>query len=141
MRAYGQPDQPADRAVERLPHPFKGAWVLYAALEVTTGQVHCYYAPRCNQTQVRLQLETLWAQYQAAGKRALVVLWDNASWHTAKALRAWYYRYNQQAKRHGTIRLLLVPLPSRSPWLNPLRTDLRPGQAARGWAARHPRFL
>lgn len=126
---YGRPGQPQDAAVAKPAHKFKGAWVLYAALEVTTGRVHRHYAPRCNQTHVRRQLEALLERYQAEGKRVLVVLWDNASWHTAKALRAWYYAYNQRAKREGKIRLLLVPLPSRSPWLNPLEPVF--GQAKR----------
>jgi transposase len=115
--------------VAKPAHKCKGAWVLYAALEVLTGQVQRFYAPRCNQTFVRQQLETLLAQAQAAGKRVLVVIWDNASWHTAQALRRWYYRYNQSAKRTGQVRLLLVALPSRSPWLNPLEPVF--GQAKR----------
>jgi transposase len=117
---YGQPGHDQDRAVDKLPHKLKGAWVLYAAYEALTGRVQRYYAPRCNQTHVRRQLEVLLAQYQAAGKRVLVVIWDNASWHKAKALRRWYCHYNQSAKREGLIRLLMVYLPSRSPWLNPL---------------------
>jgi len=126
---YGRAGHPADAALDKPAHKFKGAWVLYAAYEALTGHVQRAYAPRCNQTYVRQQLEALLAQYQAAGKRVLVVIWDNASWHTAKALRRWYYRYNQQAKREGLIRLLLVALPSRSPWLNPLEPVF--GQAKR----------
>ena len=126
---YGRRDHPEDAAVDKPAHKFKGAWVLYAVYEALTGQVHRSYAPRCNQTHVRQQLEAVLAQSQAAGQRVLVVIWDNASWHTAKALRRWYHRYNQQAKREGLIRLLLVPLPSRSPWLNPLEPVF--GQAKR----------
>ncbi len=126
---YGQRGQPWTAAVAKPAHKCKGAWVLYAALEVVSGQVQRFYAPRCNQTAVRQQLETLLAQAQAAGRQVLVVIWDNASWHTAKALRHWYYRYNQVAKRDGRVRLLLVALPSRSPWLNPLEPIF--GQAKR----------
>lgn len=126
---YGQAGHSRDRATEKPAHKCKGAWVLYAAYEALTGQVHRHYAPRCNQTQVRAQLEQLLAQYQATGKRVLVVIWDNASWHKGKALRHWYDRYNQQAKRAGKIRLLLVHLPSRSPWLNPIEPVF--GQAKR----------
>jgi transposase len=126
---YGQRGVPRTAAVAKPAHKCKGAWVLYAALEVLTGRVHRCYAPRCNQTYVRQQLESLLAQAQAAGKRVLVVIWDNASWHTAKALRRWYCRYNQTAKREGRVRLLLVGLPGRSPWLNPLEPIF--GQAKR----------
>ena len=124
---YGQRGQPRTAAVAKPAHKCKGAWVLYAALDVLTGRVQRCYAPHCNQTYVRQQLEALLAQ--AAGKRVLVVIWDNASWHTAKALRRWYYRYNQIAKGTGQVRLLLVALPSRSPWLNPLEPVF--GQAKR----------
>ncbi len=123
-----QPAQ-ATRRIEQLPHKLKGAWVLYAVYEALTGRVQRYYASRCNQTHVRRQLEALLTSYQAAGKRALIVIWDNASWHTAKALRRWYTRYNRQAKREGQIRLLQVRLPSRSPWLNPIEPVF--GQAKR----------
>lgn len=129
VRHYGRPSQPHARAVAKSAQKLKGAWVLYAALEVVSGKVQRHYAPRCNQTQVRQQLEHLLQHYQSERKRVLVVLWDNASWHTAKALRHWYHRYNQQAKREGGIRLWLVPLPSRSPWLNAIEAVF--GQAKR----------
>jgi transposase len=133
---YGQRGQPRTAAVEKPAHKCKGAWVLYAALDVLTGRVQRFYAPRCNQTYVRQQLAALLTQAQAAGKRVLVVIWDNASWHTAKALRRWYYRYNQTAKRTGQVRLLLVALPSRSPWLNPIEPVF--GQAKRHIVGRRP---
>lgn len=120
VRHYGRRGQRREVAVQRPTHKLKGAWVLYAALEVVSGKVHQHYAPHCNQTQVRQQLEELLQRFQAACRRVLVVLWDNASWHTAQALRQWYHHYNQQAKRAGCIRLLLVPLPGRSPWLKAL---------------------
>lgn len=129
VRCYGRRGQPRDVSVDKPAHKLKGAWVLYAALEAVTGKVHRHYAPRCNQTQVRHQLETLLEHFQAEGKRVLVVLWDNASWHTAQALRHWYHHYNQKAKYEGLIRLLLVALPSRSPWLNAIEAVF--GQAKR----------
>lgn len=126
---YGRAGHAHDVVVEQAAHKLKGAWVLYAVYEALTGQVRRHYAPRCNQTQVRAQLEDLLAQYQAEGKRVLVVIWDNASWHKAQALRRWYYAYNRRAKREGLIRLLLVALPGHSPWLNPIEPVF--GQAKR----------
>jgi transposase len=52
------------------------------------------------------------------GKQALVVIWDNASWHTSREVRTWLKAHNQRAKRAGGCRLLLCQLPSKSPWLN-----------------------
>src|SRR5258707_1865463 len=76
---YGQRGVPRTAAVAKPAHKCKGAWVLYAALEVLTGQVQRFYAPRCNQTFVRQQLETLLAKPKPAGKRGLVGIWANAS--------------------------------------------------------------
>jgi transposase len=52
------------------------------------------------------------------GKQALVVIWDNASWHTSREVRMWLKAHNQRVKRAGGCRLLLCQLPSKSPWLN-----------------------
>jgi transposase len=58
---------------------------------------------------------------QALGKRVLALVWDNASWHRSKAVRAWLREHNQQVKRSGQgVRLLICPLPTKSPWLNPI---------------------
>jgi hypothetical protein len=53
-------------------------------------------------------------------KRFLVVIWDNASWHLSRKVRAWIRFYNRTAKEKGDVRLLVWRLPSRSPWLNPI---------------------
>lgn len=58
---------------------------------------------------------------QALGKRVLALVWDNASWHRSKTVRAWVRAHNQQVKRSGQgVRLLVCPLPTKSPWLNPI---------------------
>jgi hypothetical protein len=57
----------------------------------------------------------------ARGKRALLLVWDNASWHSSKAVRAWIRDHNRRAKASGDgVRLVVCPLPIKSPWLNPL---------------------
>jgi hypothetical protein len=58
---------------------------------------------------------------QAFSKRVLALVWDNASWHRSKAVRTWVCAHNQQVKRSGQgVRLLICPLPTKSPWLNPI---------------------
>lgn len=58
---------------------------------------------------------------QAAGKEALLLIWDNASWHISQAVQAWLRAHNQQVKRTGQgVRLVVCPLPTKSPWLNPI---------------------
>ena len=54
------------------------------------------------------------------GKRALFLIWDNASWHRSKSVRQWLKAHNQRVKREGGCRLIACPLPSKSPWLNPI---------------------
>jgi transposase len=52
------------------------------------------------------------------GQQALIVIWDNASWHTSREVRRWLKAPNQRVKRAGGGRLLTCQLPSQSPWLN-----------------------
>jgi len=51
----------------------------------------------------------------------LALIWDNASWHVSAAVKSWLRAHNQQVKRQGDgVRLLVCPLPTKSPWLNPI---------------------
>jgi transposase len=65
------------------------------------------------------------------GKTALVLVWDNASWHGSQAVRQWLRDHNQHVKREGQgIRIVSCPLPSKSPWLNPLEAHWVHGKRA-----------
>ncbi len=58
---------------------------------------------------------------EALGKRVLLMVWDNASWHKSKRVREWIGAHNRQAKDTGKgVRILPCLLPSKSPWLNPI---------------------
>ena len=60
-------------------------------------------------------------QLTAQGKRALLLIWDNASWHRSQAVRTWIRAHNHQGKRGKRgVRIVVCPLPIKSPWLNPL---------------------
>jgi transposase len=66
-------------------------------------------------------LEWCCAQLTAAGKEALLLVWDNAPWHVSQAVRQWIRAHNQQVKRTGQgVRIITCYLPSKSPWLNPI---------------------
>ena len=54
------------------------------------------------------------------GKRVLVIIWDNASWHKSTDIRVWVRAYNRAAQGVGEPRLLTHRLPVKSPWLNPI---------------------
>ena len=61
------------------------------------------------------------ARLQAAGKEALLLVWDNASWHGSRAVRQWIRAHNRQVKATGQgVRILPCYLPIKSPWLNPI---------------------
>jgi transposase len=62
-----------------------------------------------------------WAcqQVAALGHAVLVMVWDNARWHTSAAVRTWLRDHNRTVKRTGQgVRLLVCFLPVKSPWLN-----------------------
>jgi transposase len=60
-------------------------------------------------------------QLAGAGKTALLLVWDNASWHVSKTVRAWIRAHNRRVKRgEAVVRIVACYLPIRSPWLNPI---------------------
>jgi hypothetical protein len=67
----------------------------------------------------------------ARGMRALLLVWDNASWHTSQRVRTWIRDHNHQVKqRGGGVRVLPCRLPTKSPWLNPIEPKWVHGKRA-----------
>lgn len=57
----------------------------------------------------------------AAGKEALLLIWDNASWHKSYEVRNWITAHNRRVKASGCgVRIVPCLLPTKSPWLNPI---------------------
>jgi transposase len=55
------------------------------------------------------------------GKTALLLIWDNASWHVSTAVRRWIRAHNRAVKRgEAAVRIVACYLPIKSPWLNPI---------------------
>lgn len=53
------------------------------------------------------------------GKTALIMIWDNASWHLSKEVRTWIRAHNRAVKQQAKgVRIVAFYLPSKSPWLN-----------------------
>jgi transposase len=71
------------------------------------------------------------AKLIAGGKTALLLVWDNASWHRSHAVRYWIREHNRRVKqeRQG-LRILPCLLPIKSPWLNPLEAHWVHGKRA-----------
>ncbi|MEW6637670.1 MAG: transposase [Actinomycetota bacterium] len=53
------------------------------------------------------------------GKKVLLLIWDNASWHISKEVRRWLGHHNRKVKNSGEgVRIVSCFLPKKSPWLN-----------------------
>lgn len=66
-------------------------------------------------------LEWACAKLAAAGKTALLMVWDNASWHRSQDVRAWLATHNRRVRQTGAgVRIVPCLLPIKSPWLNPI---------------------
>ena len=56
---------------------------------------------------------------EARGKKALLLIWDNASWHKSRRVRDWIGAHNRKVKESGRgVRIVACFLPTKSPWLN-----------------------
>jgi DDE superfamily endonuclease len=53
------------------------------------------------------------------GKKVVVLIWDNASWHVSREVRRWLGSHNRGVKESGRgVRIISCLLPKQSPWLN-----------------------
>lgn len=86
-------------------------------------------------------LEWSCEKLRAIGKKVLLLIWDNASWHISKEVRRWLGKHNRRVKRSGEgVRIVSCLLPKRSPWLNAIepkwvhgkRKVVEPGGGAPG---------
>jgi len=66
----------------------------------------------------------------AEGKTALLLIWDNASWHISQRVRQWIQQHNRRVKQQGGVRILACRLPSKSPWLNAIEPKWVHGKRA-----------
>ena len=70
------------------------------------------------------------ARLAAEGKTALLLVWDNASWHVSKEVRTWVRTHNRRAGAAGGVRIVVCQLPTRAPWLNPIEPKWVHGKRA-----------
>jgi hypothetical protein len=71
------------------------------------------------------------ARLAAQGFTALLLIWDNASWHRSHAVRHWRRQHNRQVKQGAVgVRVVVCQLPSQSPWLNPIEPKWVHGKCA-----------
>jgi hypothetical protein len=67
----------------------------------------------------------------AHGLTAVLLIWDNASWHISHEVRTWLRQHNRRVKQMGQgVRIVTCRLPSKSPWLNPIEPKWVHGKRA-----------
>lgn len=95
------------------------ALACYGLLRADTGQMLLRFVQGRPVSTVTIQfLAWLLTRLAEEGKEALLLIWDNASWHISKAVQSWIKAHNRKVKAEGGCRLLACRLPSKSPWLN-----------------------
>jgi hypothetical protein len=92
--------------------------------------ISCYglYVPELEQTWLRFVdgwpvsgITTRFLQWsleklEAAGRRVLVLIWDNPSWHISREVRRWLGKHNREVKNSGEgVRIVSCLLPKQSP--------------------------
>jgi len=91
----------------------------YGLLRADNGQMVLRFVQGRPASEATIQfLHGLLTTLAQQGKKALLMLWDNASWHLSGAVRQWIRVHNQHVKVQGGCRLLACRLPVKSPWLN-----------------------
>jgi transposase len=69
--------------------------------------------------------------FAGEGKKVFVLVWDNASWHVSKRVRAWIDRHNRRVSRAKQgCRIRVCGLPVKAPWLNPIEPKWLHGKRA-----------
>jgi DDE superfamily endonuclease len=95
--------------------------------------ISCYglYVPELDDTWIRFvegrPVSSITTQFlswscqklEALGKKVLLLIWDNASWHISREVRRWLGFHNHEVKKSGEgVRIVSCLLPKQSPWLN-----------------------
>jgi hypothetical protein len=106
LACYGlllRPDRPPDATDEP---PVDQMWLRFVDGRPVSAVTIDYLAWCCR-------------KLEAAGKAALLLVWDNAPWHVSQQVRTWIRTHNRQVKQRGSgVRIIACWLPVKSPWLN-----------------------
>jgi len=95
------------------------ALACYGLFRADTGQMLLRFVQGRPLSGVTTQfLHWLLSELAQQGKTALLMLWDNASWHMSHQVQQWIKAHNRKVKAQGGCRLLACRLPVKSPWLN-----------------------
>jgi hypothetical protein len=122
-------ERAADEGEAKDPDP--KAVACYGLLRRDTGGMMLRFVDGRPVSHVTTQFLTWVCEDLAAeGKKALLLAWDNASWHISKEVRQWVRAHNRTAKRDGGVRIIVCQLPVKAPWLNPIEPKWAHGKRA-----------
>ena len=133
MHAWGPFKEPL-RLVQREqePHdPDPVALACYGLLRPAIKQVWLRFVQGRPVSHVTVAfLDWVCKRLAQAGKKAWLLVWDNASWHRAREVKTWIQQHNRKAKVQGGVRIIVAHLPVKSPWLNPIEPHWVHGKRA-----------
>jgi hypothetical protein len=123
MRLHEPPADAADRAPKAL--------ACYGLLRADAGGMMLRFVEGRPVSQVTEDF-LAWAceRLAAEGKRALLLVWDDASWHVSARVRSWIKAHNRLAKAEGGVRVVACFLPVKAPWLNAIEPKWAHGKRA-----------
>ena len=133
MHAWTAEGQSLHRVEQSIPKadPDPKALSCYGLLRADTGQMMVRFVAGRPVSQVTEDyLGWVCERLKAEGKKALLLVWDNASWHVSKRVRAWIKAHNKKARAEGGVRIVACYLPVKSPWLNPIEPKWAHGKKA-----------
>jgi DDE superfamily endonuclease len=111
--------------------PDPKALACYGLLRADTGEMMLRFVAGRPVSQVTEDF-LAWAceRLAAEGKRALLLVWDNAGWHLSQRVRAWIKAHNRRTEAEGGVRIVACYLPIKAPWLNPIEPKWVHGKRA-----------
>jgi hypothetical protein len=99
--------------------PDPDAIACYGLLRLDTREVVCRFVETRPLADITIQFSdwVCWSMAQE-GKKLVIVVWDDASWHTADTVFAWVKEHNRGTGGCNYVKLVICELPVASPWLN-----------------------
>ena len=133
LHAWSGGDGPLRLAERAVPKgdPDPKALSCYGLLRADTGGMMLRFVAGRPVSQVTEDfLAWVCERLSVEGKKALLLVWDNASWHVSQRVRAWIKAHNRRVREAGGVRILACFLPIKSPWLNPIEPKWMHGKKA-----------
>jgi hypothetical protein len=91
----------------------------YGMLRNDATKVVVRFAENRPVSEIAIQfLQWLAEELEDEGKKRLIVIWDDASWHASEMVLAWLHEHNHNVWKEGGVEIIHFELPAGSPWLN-----------------------